>query len=160
MSFGTTTHTRNVTRTLTHVGLRNGMRNIMDTKIIRRLTRNQTHRVLPYHSIKHPWLQCYLSAYHGQGQRPAPLSWCWIWGQGRCCQGQCDASRLLREGTPQSSINQEAEETQPQEIKAEMPRVTRLRLHWRSHAWLLCQNNWYCHSKSEFCAHLSCLRHL
>lgn len=27
MSFGTTTHTRNATRTLTHVGLRNGMRN-------------------------------------------------------------------------------------------------------------------------------------
>ena len=41
MSFGTTTHTRNATRTLTHVGLRNGMRNIMDTKVIRRLTRNQ-----------------------------------------------------------------------------------------------------------------------
>lgn len=34
MSFGTTTHTRNATRTLTHVGLRNGMRNIMDTLIV------------------------------------------------------------------------------------------------------------------------------
>lgn len=41
MNFGTTSHTRNTTRTLTHVGLRNGMRNIMDTKVIRRLTRNQ-----------------------------------------------------------------------------------------------------------------------
>ena len=41
MSFETTTHIRNATRTLTHVGLRNGMRNIMDTKVIRRLTRNQ-----------------------------------------------------------------------------------------------------------------------
>lgn len=41
MSFGTTTHTRNATRTLMRVGQRNVVRDIMDTKVIRRLTRNQ-----------------------------------------------------------------------------------------------------------------------